>query len=237
MGTPTTPTTPATPQTPQAGDSGQTAAPDSGQPTNTPAGQPQAPNAQPQTPAAGEPYRVFATQAELDTFMVDRANRAKKAGIKELAKELGFEDVDDFRDAIRSIRGPNGGAASGSQNQPGGQSPQQAPAGHSGADLGVKLKVAAKMGLPADLVYRLVGETEEELEADAQSLLTRLNGQNGGAATTAPTTPKGPGIPPTTPNNPPVTLTRSFLAANPAWVRANRAQVEAAAREGRIVDS
>jgi hypothetical protein len=35
----------------------------------------------------------------------------------------------------------------------------------------IKLRVAQKKGLPADLVDRLVGETEQELEADADKLL------------------------------------------------------------------
>lgn len=242
----TTPSTPAAPQAPPAGQSGDNGTPhagaggNGGQQPNTPAGsQAQAQPAQPQTPPAGEPYRTFATQKELEDFFVDRAKRAERSGVRQLAKEFGFEDVDDFRDAVRTLRGPNSGAANGGQQQPGSQNPQSQPAGAPGPDLAMAIRVAAKLNLPATLIPRLQGGTDEEMEADAQSLMA-LMGQNGSAATPAqplPNAQRAPGIPPVPPTNQPVTLTRSFLRQNPQWVRANRAAVEAAQREGRIVDS
>jgi hypothetical protein len=158
--------------------------------------------------------------------------------VRELARELGFEDVDEFRDAVRALRGPSSGAAGGGQNLPGSQPSQPIqPAAPQGQDWQMAVRVAAKLNLPATLIMRLQGGTEEEMEADAQQLLA-LFGQGNvtGAATPASPAPRVPGIPPVQANNQPVTISRAYMRANPEWVRQNRALVEAAAREKRIVD-
>jgi len=51
----------------------------------------------------------------------------------------------------------------------------------------LRLRVASKKGVPADLVDRLVGETEQELEADADKLLSFVKVESPGVP------PKGKG--------------------------------------------
>lgn len=212
-----------------------------GQALNTPAPQPQGP-ALPQQDTPAAPYRTFNTQEELDGFFADRAKRAQRSAIRELAKEFGFEDVDELRDAIGAIRGPrNGGAANnGGGNQPGGQNNAQAQPGAPAApDLQTLLRVAAKYNVPAALIGRLSGATEQELEQDAQTLLAAIPGAAAHAAPSSPNSQQArqPGIPAADNSNQPVTITRSWMRDNPAWVRANRALVDEAQRTGRIVDS
>ena len=238
-------TTPTAPAAENAGAPNAGAGSNGGQQTNTaaptqPTPQPAAaaPAAQPNGAAAGagEPFRTFATQQELEGFIEGRANRAKRSGVRELAREFGFEDVDDFRDAIRAIRGPNGsGAPDGGQHQPGHTASQQ-PGPAAGPDLAMAIQVAADLGLPAALALRLRGSNKEEMVTDAQSLLA-LMAANGSAAQTVPSAqPRAPGIPSVPSGGQQQTISRSWMAANPKWVRDNREIVEAASREGRIVN-
>ncbi|NOK59130.1 MAG: hypothetical protein GFH27_549283n410 [Chloroflexi bacterium AL-W] len=54
----------------------------------------------------------------------------------------------------------------------------------------LRLEVAARKGIPTDLIDRLRGSTAEELEQDADTLLSFIN--------TKTETPRGPGVPPKT---------------------------------------
>jgi hypothetical protein len=242
MGQPNT--TPTAPAADNAGAPNAGAGSNGGQQTNTaaptqPAPQPAAtaPAAPPQGAAApaGEPYKTFASQQELEGFIEGRANRAKRSGVRELAREFGFEDVDDFRDAIRAIRGPNGsGAPDGGQQT--GHTASQQPGPAAGPDLAMAIQVTADLGLPAAIALRLRGSNKEEMTADAQSLAA-LMGAGGSAAQTAPLAqPRAPGIPSVPTGGQQQTISRSWMAANPKWVRDNREIVEAASREGRIVN-
>lgn len=231
-----TPQAPATPPAPTTAPAAPPNGAQGGQVLPPQPGQPQAPSAQPQTPPAGEPYRVFNTEADVTQFVQGRVVQAKRAAVREFAKEFGYEDPEDLKDAIRAIRDANGGAAQGgSQSQPGeAPAPSQGP--NEGQRLTMAVGVATKLGLPAALIPRLQGSTVEEMEADAQALTALLGAGNGAAAPTAPP-PRAPGIPPAPGNTQPVTLTRSWLQANPKWVRDNRQVVERAYKEGRVVES
>lgn len=88
------------------------------------------------------------------------------------------------------------------------------------------LQVATERGLPTALVSRLQGNTAEEMAADADQLLGLVAGA--GRA--------GPGIPPAPRSPQTTTFTRAQLR-DPAFVRANAAAIQQAAREGRIVES
>ena len=75
----------------------------------------------------------------------------------------------------------------------------------------LRLRVASRKGLPADLVDRLRGETEQELEADAEKLLEFIK------------EPQGPGVPPKRPGGAPKVLDLSSMT--PEDVRKNAGEL------------
>ena len=70
----------------------------------------------------------------------------------------------------------------------------------------LRLEVAGKKGIPVDLVDRLKGETSEEMEADADSLLAFLKPK------------EGPGVPPP-PKRPGAAATLDFSKMTPDEIR------------------
>lgn len=182
----------------------------------------------PATPAAATPYRAFADQAELDSFVKSSKSQAERAAIRKLAKDMGFEDVDEMRESLQALRQAQGGGAAASPaatpETPGSPATNQPDA----VRLQMALTVAAKLNLPVALVGRLQGGTEAEMEADAQTLL----GLMGSGATPA----RVPGIPPVPAGNQPVTFTQTQLQ-DPKFVRANSEAIRKAAAEGRLVRS
>lgn len=220
MSDPQTTTVPNTPPTPAAGQPGGA--------VPTPQATP-APSA-PATPAADtqptQPYRAFASQAELDEFVKGAKSQAGRAEIRKLAKDLGFEDADEMRDALATLRRAQGG---GQPNTPGAEPPTTTA--QPSADvtrLQLALKVGAELNLPAALIGRLQGDTEEAMKADAESLQALM-----GSGTPAA---RGPGIPPVPAGNQPVTFTREQLG-DAKFVRANADAIRQAAAQGRIVNS
>lgn len=77
----------------------------------------------------------------------------------------------------------------------------------------LRLDVALKAGLPAEFAGRLMGSTEEELLADAKTLLPLVK-------------PNTPGNPPAAPRTPPVAFTAEQLS-DPKFVRENMAAIMA----------
>lgn len=217
----------------------QTAAPAVPTPTPT-AGPPQvglnagnggaAPTPQAQTTPAAEPaqpYRSFANQAELDAFVKSSKSQAERSAIRKLAKDLGFEDADEMRESLQTLRQAQGGASAPNQPENGQPAPAAQPSNDATASrLQMALRVGAKLNLPVALIERLQGSTEAEMEADAQTLVTLMG---------TGATPR-PGIPPVPAGNQPATFTTTQLQ-DAEFVRNNAAAIQAAAREGRIVRS
>lgn len=193
---------------------------------NVPAGQPNgqptpaatpAPSA-PATPPAEageqpqEPYRAFASQDELDNFVKGAKSQAERAAVRKLAKDMGFEDADEMREALATLRQSQGGGDQ-SPNTPGAESPATTAKPDAEATrLQLALKVGAELNLPAALISRLQGDTEEAMKADAEALKALV-----GSGTPAS---RGPGIPPVPEGNRPVTFTAEQLS-DPAFVREN----------------
>lgn len=211
------------------------AAPAATNTTPTPAdngGQIAVPNTSPEgattQPATGQPFRAFASQAELDDFVKGSKSQAERAAIRKLAKDLGFEDAEEMRQALQSLRqGQGGDGPAPSPSTPETTATTTTAEGPSAsARLAMAIKVGAEMNLPAALINRLQGDTEEEMRADAQQLL----GMVGSGAT------RGPGIPPVPAGNSPVTFTRTQLQ-DAKFVRANAAAIRQAHAQGRIVNS
>lgn len=215
---------------------GGTAAPaENGAPPTPPAAPPaQAAQAQPAAEQATQPFRAFANQKELDEFVKGSKSQAGRAALKKLATDLGFEDADEMREALQTLRQAQGGAQpltptepfDSAQGKPGAQAPTTQV--DQASRLQMALTVGAKLNLPAALIGRLQGSTPDEMEADAQTLLALM-----GSTTRQP---PGPGIPPPPGGNPPVTFTRAQLQ-DAKFVREHAAEIQAAAREGRIVRS
>lgn len=210
----------ATPTTPAPAENGATPTPQAAPPAQAAQATPAA-----ATPATEAPYRSFANQKELDEFVKGSKSQAGRAALKKLATDLGFEDADEMREALQGLRQAQGGVLTPTEpgaQAPAGQGPDQA------SRLQMALGVGVKLNLPPALIGRLQGATPDEMEADAQTLLG-LMGSN-----TA--TPRGPGIPPPPNGNPPVTFTRTQLS-DAKFVREHAAEIQAAAKEGRIVRS
>lgn len=75
----------------------------------------------------------------------------------------------------------------------------------------IRLNVALKTGLPAEFAGRLMGKTEEELTADAATLLPLVR-------------PQTPGNPPA-PSRAPTTAFTAEQLRDPAFVRKNKAEI------------
>lgn len=214
----TTPT--ATPPTPAAGQPGG-AVPT---PPATPA--PQAQGQQPAAETPAQPYRAFASQDELDGFVKSAKSQAERAAVRKLAKDMGFEDADEMRETLQGLRRAQGGEQ---PAQPGAEPPTQtAQPNADAARLQLALKVGAELNLPAALIGRLQGETEEAMKADAEALQALMGGGTPAS--------RGPGIPPVPAGNQPVTFTRAQLG-NAKFVRENAEAIRQAAAQGRIVNS
>jgi hypothetical protein len=110
------------------------------------------------TPNSGKTF----TQAEVDNILKDRlarqkaavegaAQKAKEQADREAAEKQGeFEKL--YKDTLTKF--------------------EQAEARARAAELAsIKARVGAKLSLPAELMDRLRGETEEEIEADAKTIL------------------------------------------------------------------
>lgn len=176
-----------------------------------------------------QPFRTFKDQAELDAFMAKSKRQAERKALNAQAKELGYEDWEEMREALQPLRRAQTpdptklGNAQESQD-----SAPATPAAQSAADeakrLRMALSVASELGLPATLIPRLQGETPEEMAKDAQQLLGLFQQPA-----------KGPGIPAAPKTNQVVTFTRTQLQ-DAKFVRANKDAIMLAAREGRIVD-
>lgn len=80
----------------------------------------------------------------------------------------------------------------------------------------LRLNAALKAGLPAEFAGRLMGSTEEELMADAQTLLPLVR-------------PSTPGAPPAGTRTPPASFTADQLR-DPEFVRKNKAEILKQAR-------
>lgn len=182
-------------------------------------------------PTAGqtqEPYRSFASEGDLNNFVAERVKRAERSALKKLAADLGFEDADELRDALQPLRRTAGG---GNTNAPATPTQPTAQGPSDSARLSMALKVGAELNLPASLIARLQGDTEEAMKADAQALLGLMDGNRPGA-----TAPRAPGIPPVPQVGQPVTFTRTQLQ-DAKFVREHANEIRQAAAQGRIVNS
>lgn len=180
------------------------------------------------TPAAEQPFKTFANQAELDNFVKSSKSQAERAALRKMAKDLGFEDVDEMRESLQTLRQAQGGGAPASPAATPETPTSQATNQPDAVRLQMALSVGAKLNLPVALVGRLQGGTEAEMEADAQALLALIG--NGASQQ------RVPGIPPVPAGNQPVTFTQTQLQ-DPKFVRANAEAIRKASAEGRIVRS
>lgn len=178
-----------------------------------------------------QPFRSFKDQAELDEFMQDRVQRAKRSALNEQAKALGYKNWSHMKALLQVINedDENGddGEADGEPDAAGQQASQQPGTGANEAErLRLAIKVAGELNLPPQLVDRLQGSTEDEMKADAENLLQLVRSNQ----------PRGPGIPPAPRQGQPATFTRAQLQ-DAKFVREHKDEIMQAAREGRIVES
>ena len=200
-------------QTPDGGE-GQT--PDVQQGQADPQGSAAAPDAGGQSQQAGQPFAVF---PDAESFNRRLARETRKRLDTE-AQAAGFETWQ----ALLDSRAP---APAQPESQAGDQSPPAQPESpDEAARLRLSIVVGGDKGLPPALLSRLVGNTREELEADADRLL----------AVVQASTSRGPGIPRAPQGEQTTTFTRAQLQ-NPAFVREHAAEIQQAAREGRIADA
>lgn len=207
-----------------------TPTPDAGAGTATP------PAAAPQTPDAGaqpagqtsEPFAVFPTAESFNA----RLQRETRKTLDQHAIENGFENwqaMIDARTTPPPTETPPASAQSPESETPPAATAPETPAAPAPPDEAARLRmalaVATEKGLPPALVARLQGNTPEEMAADADTLLGLVQRPLA-----------GPGIPPTRQNGQTVTFTRAQLR-DPAFVREHAAEIQRAAREGRIADS
>lgn len=231
------------PTTPTPADNGGTAQPT---PTGTPPAQPASIGQSPAAPSASaatssaaaestqsQPFKSFATEKELKTFVADEVTRTaaklKSTAVRQLAKDYGFEDADELREWLGVQRQtPPGQGQNRLPATPDVTTPANAPAAASwdAARLHMALQVGAELNLPAALIARLHGDTLEAMKADAQTLVA-LMGTG---------TQRGPGIPPVPEGGQPVTITQTQLS-DPKWVRKHEKEILQASAEGRIVRS
>lgn len=173
-----------------------------------------------------QPFIAFPDAKAFEKRMAREARRQMNAQ----AREAGFEDWDDMMAELGTKTAGSGTPTAG--RQPG---RQQSPETSNEADrLRMALGVGAKLNLPTALVARLQGSTPEEMEADAQALLTIMGQAQGGQQQQGQQ--RQPGIPGVQNNQQPTTFTRAQLQ-DPEFVRKNKDAILKAAREGRIVAS
>lgn len=213
---------------PNAGEGGQDQAQAAGAQAQTtiPAAQGQQADTQQQSQ---QPFRSFASQDELNTFMQDRVKRAETSALTTAAKAAGYESWEKMQEQVSAIRKALGqpGAEQSQAAASGGQ--QQAP-DPTLQRLQLALQVGQQKNLPAALINRLQGATLEEMQADADALLALMGGQQ------QTQRPPGPGIPNAPGDQQQVTFTRAQIQ-NPEFVRKNADAIRRAAAEGRIVDN
>jgi len=177
------------------------------------------------TPSTLEPFRAFATQADLDKFVSGSKRQAQRAALREAAQRFGFEEWSDVEDALQALR------PTAPTPEPEAQRAQQSQSDSNEATrLRLALKVGAAKGLPATLVMRLQGSTEEEMTLDADTLLGLV--QQPATVTRHAT----PGIPPPPQGGQPVTFTRQQLS-DPKFVREHQDEIRQAYAQGRVVGS
>jgi len=185
------------------------------------AGQPQAdatqqPDAGATNPA-GQPFAVFPTA----TAFNERLQRETRKEMDARAKAMGHDTWQAFEQA-QQARQAEATPAAPTATEPAPTTP--APGPDEAARLRLAIEIGGDRGLPHALLTRLQGNSREEMEADADRLLGAMQ------------QPRAPGIPGVPRNNQSVTFTRAQLK-DPAFVRANATAIQAAAREGRIVDA
>lgn len=169
----------------------------------------------------GQPFAVFPTASAFN----ERLQRETRKELDQRAKAMGYDTWQAFEASTQPATPPATTADSGQPTAAESAPPTPpTPGPDEAARLRMALKVASDKGLPTALVSRLQGNTAEEMAADADQLLGLVQA------------PRGPGIPGVPRNNQTTTFTRAQLR-DPAFVRANAAAIQAAAREGRIVDA
>lgn len=181
-----------------------------------------APVTEPTTP---QPFAVFQDAKSFNT----RLSREARKMMNEQAKAAGFDDWQHMQDAVSALRqAPTTPATPGISQEALGAA-QTLPVAQSTTDdakrLRMALSVASELSLPTTLVERLVGETAEEMTADANRLLALFQQPQ-----------RGPGVPSAPKQNQPVTFTRAQLR-DAKFVREHKDAILQASREGRIVDS
>lgn len=194
-------------------------------PGEQPAAQPDA-GAQPAAQPT-QPYRAFATEADLTAFVQRSKNQAERSALRKLATDMGFEDADELKEALEPLRRGKGGTQTAQPGTPVAPA-QQGPTGSpQGAErLKMALNVGKSKNLPIAIVELLQGDSEEAMTAHADQLMALFaSGAN-----------RTPGIPGAPQQNQPVTFTRAQLQ-DAKFVREHANEIRAAAREGRIVNS
>lgn len=182
-----------------------------------------------------EPFAVFPTS---ESFM-RRLGQETRRELNRHAEQAGYESWEAMLEAAGS--GTQGGPeAAGGETDPE-ATPEAAPEGEPDPDAGIEapppldeakrlrmaLKVGAEKNLPPALIMRLQGESEDEMAADADTLLGLVGQSN---------RPSGPGIPPAPrANQQATTFTRAQLR-DPKFVREHAEEIQRAADAGRIVD-
>jgi hypothetical protein len=128
------------------------------------------------------------TQTELDAIVTERLQRAQRKAEEATAKarteaeRKAQEEQGQFQKLAESLKA---------------ELEQERQARKAAELAGLRRDVAARRNLPAGLVDRLRGETEQEIEADAEALLAALpkpqapNINAGDASSTSPKLPGG----------------------------------------------
>lgn len=122
------------------------------------------------------------TQEEVNRFMADRLERAKRTGAEEKAKEFaGFDefkakaekydtDVAALRETITGLEGEKSTSAA--------RITELEAKIREYETASVKTRIAREAGLPAELAERLSGADEAAMQKDAENLAKLIRNQN-----------------------------------------------------------
>lgn len=122
------------------------------------------------TPAGGDAFKPITTPEELGAFLSDRVARAEKKALEK------FADYDDLK--AKAARLDEIEQANKTELQRVAEERDQFKTSSESASLQLaRLEVAIAKGLTATQAKRLVGNSREELEADADELIADLGGK------------------------------------------------------------
>jgi hypothetical protein len=160
---------------------------------------------EPITPVVPDPVEAVAApapdpQEALSKQFAERAERAKKQGMSETLAALGVESIEDAKTAIEEARQLKAAQMSDADKAKAEVETERTKREEAERLLAeertatLRVRVAAEMKLPDGLASRLTGSTEDELRADAKSLLASIPASSAGVP--APVGDVTPDLPP-----------------------------------------